>query len=51
MPSITTEFTARLFRASGGAGAWTFAAIGDYGAGTEHLARVAANLLRSPAET
>ena len=31
-------------------GAWTFAAIGDYGAGTTHLAKVAANLARSGAK-
>lgn len=31
-------------------GSWRFAAIGDYGAGTSHLAKVAANLARSGAQ-
>lgn len=31
-------------------GAWKFSAIGDYGAGTEHQARVAANMIRSRPE-
>ncbi|MCW2927868.1 MAG: hypothetical protein JWM86_1836 [Thermoleophilia bacterium] len=31
-------------------GSWTFAALGDYGAGTTHLNRVAANLARSGAK-
>ncbi|MCB0879158.1 MAG: metallophosphoesterase [Thermoleophilia bacterium] len=31
-------------------GAWKFAALGDYGAGTKHLAKVGANLARSGAE-
>lgn len=30
-------------------GAWRFAALGDYGAGTEHLRRVAGNIARSGA--
>ena len=32
------------------AGSWKFAAIGDYGAGTKHLDKVAANLARSGAK-
>lgn len=31
-------------------GSWKFAAIGDYGAGTKHLAKVAANIARSGAK-
>jgi predicted phosphodiesterase len=31
-------------------GSWTFAALGDYGAGTKHLAKVAANIAKSGAK-